>query len=97
LVEYDPFLWRLTVFPKFLFDQLRLNIKEIDVVTVSVWYMAQRLNIHRLEDIVTTISVSVTFHLSIRDGAFREPLPTGVSTQPVFRDALILEFISSLA
>jgi hypothetical protein len=50
-----------------------------------------------LEDIGTTISVGVTFHLPVRDGVFREPQPSPVSLPPDFRDALNLEFISSLA
>jgi len=33
------------------------------IVTVSVWYLAQRLKVQQLEDVGTTISVSVTFHL----------------------------------
>jgi hypothetical protein len=70
---------------------------KMGIFTVRVWYLAQRLSIYQLEDNGATISVRVTFHLPIRDGACREPLPTGVSPQPVFRDALILEFISSFA
>ncbi|XPS87718.1 uncharacterized protein Dvar_57750 [Desulfosarcina variabilis str. Montpellier] len=45
-----------------------------------------------LEDVGTTIPVSVAFHLPKRDGAFREPLPTAVSPPPDVRDALILDF-----
>ncbi|WP_372684032.1 hypothetical protein [Desulfosarcina sp.] len=83
--------------PECWFKKLRLNISKMGIVAGSVWCLAQRLKIYQLEDIGRTISVSVSFHLSIRDGASREPLPTGVSPQPVFRDALILEFISSFA
>lgn len=102
-VKYDHrlnmtlFRWQLTVAPECLFSKLRLNIRKMDIVTVSVWYLAQRLNIYQLEDIGTTISVSVSFHLPIRDGVSREPLPTGVSPPPDVRDALILEFISALS
>jgi hypothetical protein len=70
---------------------------KMGVATVSVWYLAQRLSIQQLEDIGTTISVGVTFHLSIRDGACHKPLPTGVSPWPDVRDTLILKFISALS
>ncbi len=80
-----------------LFNKLRINIKKMGIVTVGVSCLAQRLIIYQLEDIDSTISVSVTFHLPIREGASREPLPTGVSLPPDARDALILEFISSLS
>jgi hypothetical protein len=88
--------WRSTVAPECWFKQLPINIKKMGIVTVSVWYLAQRLNIQLSEDITTKISVSVSFHLPIRDGACREPLPTGVSPPPDVRDTLFLEFISVL-
>ena len=47
---------------------------------MSAWYLAQRLKIQQLEDVGTTISDGVDFHLSIRDGASREPLPVEVIT-----------------
>jgi hypothetical protein len=37
------------------------------VVAASAWYLAQRLRIKQSEDIGTTISVSVSFHLPMRD------------------------------
>jgi hypothetical protein len=40
------------------------------------------LKIQQLEDVERTISVTVTFHLPIRDGASREPLPTAASPLP---------------
>jgi hypothetical protein len=60
------------------------------ILTVSVWHLAQKLKIQQIEDIGGTMSVIVTFHLPIHDGASREP-------PPVVHDALILDFISSWA
>ena len=71
------FRWRLTVPPECLFKQLRLNIIKMGIVTVSVWYLAQRLRTKQLEDIGTTITVLVTFHLAILKRYFARPQYVG--------------------
>ena len=48
------------------------------IITVRAGYLAQRLKVQQLEDVGTTISDGAGFHLPIRDGASREPLPVEV-------------------
>jgi hypothetical protein len=47
------------------------------IITVSFWYLVQRLLIQQIEDIGATLLAGVTFLLSIGAGVSREPLPTG--------------------
>lgn len=38
------FKWRLTGSEKYLFKQLRLNIRKMGILAANVWHLAQRLN-----------------------------------------------------